>query len=78
MIRISEVTIAPGAVADWHSHPQHTAYAVTGVKMQVEIRGKVTAVAEMKAGQAMWSPALTHKITNVGKVPFTVILTEIK
>jgi quercetin dioxygenase-like cupin family protein len=77
-VNVSEVTFAPGAVADWHSHPQYTGYAVTDVKMQVEIKGKETTVAELKAGQGMWSPPVTHKTTNVGKKPFTVIVTEIK
>jgi quercetin dioxygenase-like cupin family protein len=77
-VNISEVTFAPGAVAVWHSHPQYTAYAVTDVKMQVEIKGKETTVAELKAGQAMWSPAVTHQTSNVGKKAFTVIVTEMK
>ena len=77
-VNVSEVTFAPGAVADWHSHPQYTAYAITSVKMKVEIKGKETTTAELKAGQAMWSPAVTHKTTNVGKKPFTVIVSEIK
>jgi len=77
-VNVSEVTFAPGAVADWHSHPQYTGYAVTDVKMQVEIKGKETTIAELKAGQGMWSPAVTHKTTNVGKTAFTVIVTEIK
>jgi quercetin dioxygenase-like cupin family protein len=77
-VNISEVTFAPGAVAVWHSHPQYTAYAVTDVKMQVEIKGKENTIAELKAGQAMWSPAVTHQTSNVGKKAFTVIVTEIK
>jgi quercetin dioxygenase-like cupin family protein len=77
-VNISEVTFAAGAVATWHSHPQHTVYAVTDVTMQVEEKGKETAVVEVKAGQAMYMPAVTHQTSNVGKKPFTVIVTEIK
>lgn len=77
-VNVEEVTFAPGAVADWHSHPQHTVYAVGDVKMKVEIKGKEATIAELKAGQAMWAPAVTHKTTSVGKKPFTLILTEIK
>jgi quercetin dioxygenase-like cupin family protein len=77
-VNISEVTFAPGALADWHSHPQYAVYAVTDVKMKVEIKDKEAVVAELKAGQAMWSPAVTHQTTNVGKKSFTVIVTEIK
>lgn len=77
-VTISEVTFAPGAVATWHSHPQYTVYALTDIKMKVEIEGKEAVVADVKAGQAMWSPAVTHQTTNVGKKSFTAIVTEMK
>jgi beta-alanine degradation protein BauB len=77
-VKISEVTFAPGALADWHSHPQHTIYAVTDLKMKEEVKGKEATTTEMKAGQAVWSPAITHKTTNAGQTPLTLIITEIK
>jgi len=77
-VNVSEVTFAPGAVADWHSHPQYSVYAVTSVKMKTEEKGKDAAIVEFKAGQVGWSEAVTHKTTNVGSKPFTVIVTEIK
>ncbi len=77
-VNVEEVTFAPGAVADWHSHPQHTVYAVNDVSMRVEVKGKQASTANLKAGQAIWSPAVTHKTTNVGKTSFTIIVTEIK
>ena len=77
-VNVSEVTFAVGAVATWHTHPQYTVYAVTDVKMQVEVKGEKNAIAELKAGQAMYSQAVTHQTTNVGIKPFTVIVTEIK
>jgi mannose-6-phosphate isomerase-like protein (cupin superfamily) len=78
MVSVSEVTFAPGAVADWHSHTQYAVYAVTDIKMKVEMKDKETIVVDLKAGQAMYSPAVTHQTTNVGKKPFTAIVTEIK
>lgn len=77
-VTVSEVTFAPGAVADWHSHPNHSVYAKTDVKMKVEVKDKEPTVVEFKAGQAVWADAVTHKTTNVGKKPFTAIVTEIK
>lgn len=77
-VNVAEVTFAPGAVADWHSHPQYSVYAVTPVKMKTEIEGKDAVIVELKAGQVGWSEAVTHKTTNIGKKPFTVIVTEIK
>lgn len=77
-VNVSQVTFSPGAVADWHSHTQYTAYAITDVKMKVEIKDKETTVVEVKSGQAIWSDAVTHKTTNVGNKPFVVIVSEIK
>lgn len=77
-VNVSEVTFAPGAVADWHSHPNYSVYAVTNVKMKAEVKGKDATIVELKAGQTGWSEAVTHKTTNIGKKPFTVIVTEIK
>ncbi|RTY95375.1 cupin domain-containing protein [Flavobacterium sp. GT3R68] len=77
-VNVAEVTFAPGAVADWHSHPQYSVYAVTNLKMKTEIKGKDDVTIELKAGQVGWSDAVTHKTTNVGTKPFTVIVTEIK
>lgn len=77
-VKIAEVTFAPGAVADWHSHPQHTIYAVTDIKMKVEERGKDAITVEIKAGQAVWAPAVTHKSTSASDKLFTAIITEIK
>ncbi len=77
-VKVFEVTFKPGAVADWHSHPQYTAYALTDLKMQVEIENTETTVAELEEGQAIWSPAVKHRTSNVGKKSFTLIVTEIK
>ena len=77
-VNVSEVTFAPGAVADWHSHPQYSVYAVTDVKMKAEVKGKDPAILDLKAGQVGWSEAVTHRSTNIGTTPFTVIVTEIK
>ena len=77
-VNVSEVTFEPGAVADWHSHPQHTVYAVNDVSMRVEVEGKQASTALLKPGQAIWSPAVRHKTTNTGKASFTIIVTEIK
>ena len=77
-VNVTEYTFKPGSVADWHSHPANTAYLVTDAKMKVEVKDKREAINEAKAGQVMWSPAVTHKVTNVGDKDFTVVLTELK
>ncbi|MCL9806204.1 cupin domain-containing protein [Flavobacterium amniphilum] len=75
---VTQVTFAPGAVADWHSHKAHSVYAVTDVKMKAEVKGKEPATVEVKAGEAVSLPAVKHKTTNIGEAAFTVIVTEMK
>lgn len=77
-VNVSEVTFAPGSIATWHSHPQYTVYAVTDIKMKVEKKGEEAVIVDLKSGQAMYSPAVTHQTSNVGKKAFTAIVTEIK
>ncbi len=77
-VKITEVTFAPGAVADWHDHPIHTVYALTDVNMKEELKDKEPGTIEVKAGQATYFQACHHKTTNMGKKPAKVIVTEIK
>lgn len=77
-VNVSEVTFAPGAVADWHSHPKYTSYALTEVNMKIEMKDKESRTVNLKSGEAIWSAAVTHRTSNVGKKPFTMIVSEIK
>jgi quercetin dioxygenase-like cupin family protein len=77
-VNVTEYTFKPGAVADWHSHPQNSVYTVTDAKMKVEIKDQNAKINEVKAGMAMWSPVITHRVTNVGEKEFIVVITEIK
>jgi quercetin dioxygenase-like cupin family protein len=77
-LTVTQVTFAPGAVADWHSHKLHAVYAITDVKMKAEEKGKEPVIVELKAGDALSLPAVKHKTTNLGEAAFTVIVTELK
>jgi len=77
-VKVFKVTFAKGAVADWHNHPAHTVYATTKVKMKAEEEGKAASIIELMAGQAVYSPAVKHRTSNIGKKKFTLIVTEIK
>lgn len=77
-VKVFEVTWAPGAVADWHDHPNHTLYAVTDIKISEELKGKGPTTVELKAGQAAFANACTHKTTSLSKNTMKVIVTEIK
>ena len=77
-VRVIEIEIAPGQTVPTHSHPNHVAYALTDAKLQITEKGKEPVVAELKAGEALYIPAVTHTGTNIGMSTARHLITEIK
>ena len=77
-VRVMSVEFAPGETMPWHSHPQHTVYALTDGTLQITEKGKPATTAKMKAGDAMYFPAVTHMAKNIGKNTVKLVVTEIK
>lgn len=77
-VRVLEIEFKPGDVADWHTHPDHVAYALTDVKLEITDKGKEAVVADVKAGEALYLTAVTHRAKNVGTTTGRMIVTEIK
>lgn len=77
-VRVLEVEVGPGETIPWHSHPNHVAYALTDAKIDITDKDKPTITAELKAGEALYIPAVTHMAKNVGTASAKLIVTEIK
>ena len=77
-VRVMQVEFAPGDVAAWHSHPNHLAYALTDGKLEITDKGKQPVVAEIKANDVLYMPAVTHTAKNVGTTTLKLIVTELK
>jgi len=77
-VRVIEVEFAPGATTAWHSHPNHTAYALTSGKIQITDKGKPPTNIDVKMGTAMYMPAVTHMAKNIGTTNLKLIITELK
>ena len=77
-VRVIEVELTPGETADWHSHPDHVIYVLTNGKLETTDKGKKAVVSEFKAGDAMYVPAVTHMVNNIGTTPMKLVLTELK
>jgi len=77
-VRVMEVELAPGAEVPWHSHPNHVVYALADGKLELTEKGKAGMVADVKAGEAMYFPAVTHMAKNVGETTLKMIVTELK
>ncbi|TKC61367.1 cupin domain-containing protein [Pedobacter hiemivivus] len=77
-VRVMQIEIAPGEVVPWHSHPDHVIYALTDGKLEITEKDKAATVAEIKAGEAMFMPAVTHTGKNIGETTLKLIVTELK
>jgi len=77
-VRVMEVVFAPGATAAMHSHPNHTVYVVDGGKIEITEKGKKAMAMDIKAGMAIYMPAVTHMAKNTGKTTLKLIVTEMK
>ncbi|MCG2611935.1 cupin domain-containing protein [Flavobacterium sp. SM15] len=77
-VRVLEVEIATGETIPWHTHPNHVAYALTDAKIDITDKGKAPVSVDIKAGEALYIPAVTHMAKNVGGTTARLIVTEIK
>jgi quercetin dioxygenase-like cupin family protein len=77
-VRVMSAEFAPGATMPWHSHPHHTVYALTGGKIKITEKGKPATDADIKAGDVLYFPPVTHMAKNTGTTTFKIVVTEIK
>lgn len=77
-VRVLQVEFAPGEVAPWHWHPNHVIYAVTGGKLEITDKDKPATVLDIKPGDTMYLPAVTHMAKNIGTTTVKLVVTELK
>lgn len=77
-VRVIQIETAPGGVTPWHSHPNHILYALTDGKLEITEKGKPATVLTFKAGEALFMPAVTHMVKNVGTTTSKLVVTELK
>ncbi len=77
-VRVIDYSAKAGEKAGMHSHPAHVAYALVDGKTKFTNADGSTREAELKAGQAIYSPAVTHATENIGSSDLHVIIVEIK
>jgi quercetin dioxygenase-like cupin family protein len=77
-VRMLEVNFAPGDSIAFHSHPDHAVYAVTGGTLRVSTSDGKVMVADLKAGDPIWFPAVTHAAKNIGTTSIKLVVVELK
>jgi quercetin dioxygenase-like cupin family protein len=77
-VRVVRVVEKPGEKLEMHSHPANIIYTLTSGKVKFTSPDGKTAERELKAGQAVWSDAVTHSSENVGTTASRVLVIELK
>jgi quercetin dioxygenase-like cupin family protein len=77
-VRVLQFEMAAGQVIPWHTHPDHVIYALSSGKIEITDKGKDPVSIEVKAGEAIFIPAVTHMAKNTGTTTIKLVITEIK
>jgi len=77
-VQVMQVEIAPGTVIPMHQDPENVGYVLSGGKMEVTKEGKEPMVMDLNEGEAMYMPAESHMLKNVGTTTVKLVVTTMK
>lgn len=77
-VRVLRIKVGPKEKSIMHQHPNAVAIFLTDVNGKFSFPDGKSEAVTSKAGDARWTPAITHLPENVGDQPFEVILVELK
>ena len=77
-VRVRYHDFAVGQSVPMHSHPAYVGYALEPFKALITLPDGTQKVTVHKAGEAYWSPPVTHAVRNIGTGPIHNLLVEIK
>ncbi len=77
-VRILKAHYGPHEKSVMHSHPAGVAVFLTDINGKFTFPDGKTQNANGKAGEAQYTPAVTHLPENMGDKPFEVIIVEMK
>jgi len=77
-VRVLRIKVGPREKSIMHQHPDAVAIFVTDVNGKFHFPDGTSQDVTSKAGEARWTPAITHLPENMGDQPFEVILVELK
>ena len=77
-VRILKIHYGPHEKSVMHSHPNSVAVFLTDGQVRFTLPGGKTQDSNVKAGDAVYTPAQTHLPENQGDKPFELVLVELK
>jgi quinol monooxygenase YgiN len=77
-VRVLDFILRKGDHEDFHMHPAHVLFVITGFKVMFKFPDGHTAIRETKAGDVLFSEPVVHSPTNIGNTDAHGILVELK
>ena len=77
-VRVMDFRLRRGDHEELHSHPAHVLYVLEPFRISFRFPDGRTGVREVKAGEVLYSEAVTHSPTNIGETDAHGILIELK
>ncbi len=77
-VRVIDFVLRKGDTEDFHSHRPHVAYILTGFKIRFTFPDGRMVIRETKAGDVLFSEAVTHSPVNIGDTDAHGIMVELK
>ena len=77
-VRVMDFRLRKGDTEDFHSHPAHVLYVLEPFKIRFRFPDGRTGTRETKAGEVLYSDAVTHSPLNIGETDAHGILIELK
>jgi len=77
-VRVRYHDFAVGQSVPMHSHPAYVGYALEPFKALITLPDGTQKITVHRAGEAYWSPPVTHAVRNIGTGPIHNLLVEIK
>jgi beta-alanine degradation protein BauB len=77
-VRVMDFRLRKGDTEDFHSHPPHVLYVLEPFTIRFKFRDGRTGMRTVKAGEVLFSEAVTHSPVNVGETDAHGILIELK
>jgi quinol monooxygenase YgiN/quercetin dioxygenase-like cupin family protein len=76
-VRVMDFRLRKGATEDFHTHPAHVLYVLEPFKVRFRFPDGRTGIRQAKAGEVLFSEAVTHSPANIGDTDAHGILIEL-
>ncbi len=77
-VRVMDFKLRKGDTEEFHDHPAHVLYVIQGFKVRFSLPDGSSRIRETKAGDVIFSEAVTHSPVNIGDSDAHGILVELK